>query len=96
MHLVPSCDACGANWCEAVKRGECVEFAFDDGKHIQGPNALEMGCSALASRAPYYRTPYCIAGSKDVYAVAKRAPPATRQLGPDPTLPSPTPTLSLT
>ena len=77
MHLVANCNACGSDWCKAVKRGQCVEFALNDGKHILGPNTLKMGCSALASRAPYYRTPYCIAGSNDIYAVAKHAPPTT-------------------
>jgi len=77
MHLVANCNSCGSDWCEAVKKGECVKFDFDDGKHILGPNTLKMGCDALASRAPYYRTPFCIAGSTEIYAVAKRAPPTT-------------------
>lgn len=75
MHLVPNCNSCGLDWCEAVERGKCVEFDLNDGKHILGPNTLKMGCDALATNPQYYRTPFCIAGSDDIYAVAKHPPP---------------------
>ena len=72
-----NCNACGADWCEAVGRGQCIEFNFNDGKHILGPTTRKLGCGALATnpRYKYYRKSFCIAGSDDIYAVAKHPPP---------------------
>ena len=62
MHLIKNCESCGVDWCKKAEWGECVTFGLNDGTHILGPTIAKIGCDVLTSR-----TPYCIAGSSEIY-----------------------------
>jgi hypothetical protein len=68
MHLLSSCDQCGVDWCQKASQGACVPFSLADGAHVLGPAVGKIGCDALTNK-----TPYCIAGSDDLYAAGAPA-----------------------
>lgn len=66
MHLIPNCDTCKNSWCEKAEQGKCINFLLNDGMHVLGPRVDKIGCDALTSR-----TPYCVEGSNNLYALGK-------------------------
>ena len=74
MHHVTDCQMCGLDWCAKVRHGACVNFVPNDATHVLGAELTEASCSNLTSM-----TPYCVAGSADIYAVTKNKVPSSQQ-----------------
>ena len=74
MHYIGDCKKCGVDWCAKVSQGKCVNFVLDDATHVLGAELTEAKCSDLTSM-----TPYCVAGSADIYAATKNMVPSSQQ-----------------
>ena len=77
MHYIGGCQTCGVDWCAKVSKGGCVNFVLDDATHVLGAELSEAKCGDLTSM-----TPYCVAGSSDIYAVTKNKVPSSQQQQP--------------
>ena len=74
MHHIPDCQMCGVDWCAKVSHGECTTFVPDDGTHVVGAALTIDSCGNLTAM-----TPYCVAGSPDLYAATENHVPSLQQ-----------------